>query len=1130
MFANRISYWLNAKGASVAVNASGSSGLLSLEQAYMDLMSGRCDAAIVGASHMTFYAHFSIHYGRVVPLSPDGKTRAFDQNANGLGMSDATIVLFLQKAKDALRVYGELVNVNNQFIQTERVGESDFGFYRNPATTIKFLKSFYDKTEISPDDVEYIEAFGTGVPELDKAELESIDQFFCQKRTNPLLVGSVMSNLGYTEASAGLIAITKVLLGFENGKLAGNLHCTSPRQDVSAIRDGRISIVSEHTDFNRSYAAVNDHSYTDTKDNKTVSLYEKAERVDTSKPPLWFVYSGMGSQWVGMGTQLMRIPIFAAAVERCHQILAPRGVDIVNIITTTDENIFNNILNSFLGIAVIQIGLTDILRHLGIVPDYIIGHSVGELGCGYADGCLTEEEMILAAFSRGKVSLDTPLIKGSMAAVGLGYEQIRPLCPPEIDVACHNGPESCTISGPADAMTKFVAKLTEKGIFAKEVPCSEIAYHSRYIAEAGPGLKKYLLEVIKNPKPRSDKWVSTSVPQSKWNEPEAKYCSAEYHTNNLLNPVLFEETSRLIPADAVLVEVAPHGLLQPILKRSLPSTCRHVALTNRRQKDNVMVLLDAVGQLYMEGFLPNVQALYPKVEFPVSPGTPMLSHLVEWSHIEEWELPSYLTKDRRHTAACEYMISVHDDEYKYTQGNISNKVSTVATGYINLYAGNSATESDDKKYEDYEHKSEEIYEVLKARDYAYSGEFRSIHNIDTSLTKANVKWNDNWAAHIDGMLQLNALRRTYDGISQPSFIRKLVIDVDTHKKKTINIGESTVINAEISDVHDYTRCGGIIMHNLRFRDLPRDNEYKFKLLAPAQDGNMKEIDYLSMDTNDANASHITLQSEIRGDLNSLQWVKTSEPTGPGVKVTVHYAGLNNRDVKEATGTLAQQFSHNSYGMDFSGVTESGTRVMGVVSGGACSSEVRAAPELLWPVPEHWTLEDAATVPLAYAHAFYCLCVKADSLMNKTVLVHGGTGALGQAAIAIALAHGCEVFATVGDLKKAHFLRKLYPALKEDHIGNSRDSSFGDMVLYATKGRGCDIIISSVDAELKDISLKCAGFNGVTFDTVQVLNQESYQYGMFHMTKQRSYIALDFSSIFDTQNYAERTVIFSRLKK
>lgn len=59
------------------------------------------------------------------------------------------------------------------------------------------------------------------------------------------------------------------------------------------------------------------------------------------------------------------------------------------------------------------------------------------------------------------------------------------MLPPEIEVACHNGPESSTISGPADAMREFVAKLTEQDIFAKEVPCSNIAYHSRYIAQAG---------------------------------------------------------------------------------------------------------------------------------------------------------------------------------------------------------------------------------------------------------------------------------------------------------------------------------------------------------------------------------------------------------------------------------------------------------------------------------------------------------------------------------------------------------------------------------------------------------------------------------------------------------------------
>lgn len=65
-----------------------------------------------------------------------------------------------------------------------------------------------------------------------------------------------------------------------------------------------------------------------------------------------------------------------------------------------------------------QVALTDLLKALGIVPDGIIGHSVGELGCAYADGCMTAEQMVLSAYSRGRASLEVDLIKGMMAAVG----------------------------------------------------------------------------------------------------------------------------------------------------------------------------------------------------------------------------------------------------------------------------------------------------------------------------------------------------------------------------------------------------------------------------------------------------------------------------------------------------------------------------------------------------------------------------------------------------------------------------------------------------------------------------------------------------------------------------------------
>lgn len=71
--------------------------------------------------------------------------------------------------------------------------------------------------------------------------------------------------------------------------------------------------------------------------------------------PLWFAFSGMGSQWTGMGSSLLQIPIFAAAIDKCQATLKPKGVDVKRIITDNNPKCFDNILNSFVGIAAIQV-------------------------------------------------------------------------------------------------------------------------------------------------------------------------------------------------------------------------------------------------------------------------------------------------------------------------------------------------------------------------------------------------------------------------------------------------------------------------------------------------------------------------------------------------------------------------------------------------------------------------------------------------------------------------------------------------------------------------------------------------------------------------------------------------------
>nr|XP_049699193.1 fatty acid synthase isoform X6 [Helicoverpa armigera] len=1518
MFANRISYWLNAKGPSMSIDEACCSSTAALEQAYLAISRGECEAAIVGGAFLCLHPQSSVHYGRIIKLCEDGKTKSFDEKADGCTKSEAINVLFLQKAKDALRIYADVLHVKSEYTGL-LAGETGprYGFYRDISKTINFIKTFYEEAKVPAQAIEYIEAFGCALPEVDKMELQAIEEVFCKDRKDPLLVGSVMSNVGYNEAAAGITAITKVLLGYHHGVLAANLHCDNPRQDVAALREGRMRVVTDHEKFKRSYVAVNGmsvagvnshvllHGHYKPKDlnryktniphlvtvsarhdvavkhilddlkanpidpeqlrlfhnahqsntsghlgrgfvilksdeeNKTVSLSEKAEYFDDALKPLWFVYSGMGSQWTGMGAQLMRIPIFAAAIERCRKVLEPKGINIVDIITSSDEKTFDNILHSFVGIAAIQIGLTDILRAVGLVPDGIIGHSVGELGCSYADGCLTAEEMILSAYSRGLVSLETPFIRGSMAAIGLGYEQIAPMCPPEIQVACHNGPESSTISGPADKMREFVAELTEKGIFAKEVPCSNIAYHSRYIADAGPQLLKYLSEVIKDPKPRSERWLSTSVPEEKWGEPQAKLCSAEYHTNNLLSPVLFEETSRLIPNTAVLVEVAPHGLLQAILKRSLPS-CKNIALTRRKHDDNAFLVLEAIGKLFMEGYNPKVHVLYPKVELPVSTGTPFLSHLVKWAHGEKWPLPFYNTANRKTAATCNYVTSLQDLDNAYLQGHVMrgqtlfpyaatlvlvwdvfcmtagkpkkqlsveftdlhlisqpilhdqrqlrlnlslqrgtgrfevlNEGSRVISGGIKIFD----TEKSKPNYDsdttlNVELTQDDIYRLLSERDYSYSGEFRSMEGCDSALSAAALAWRDNWVTFLDGLLQLNMLRQPHRAVTLPTHIRSISIDVDQHAKcvKQSAVSDFKVsLKANVSDQYYNTKCGGVIIHNIKYEKLPllknkemvlkslnfipfkteidassslevhlqivaenlsktnlnvvgivnepsnesifieidnalknisslnikyseisrasaikkqanlelkdvdlllvqnlstddelcqllhsalqrdqfivseedtfggrarpsslyrvvsahravrdgkkqqsqlqlsrwgaatpvatttttvrsqadipylistRDNlaaGHRLLIIAPypslpglkelvsgwrKQDNGNKiqlimvgkesidsfycsdvpdvELAYNVVNNNQwggeyytslvdsAPVSNVTLQCNQFGDFDSLTWVEAPENNEPGVKVKVHYAGISYNDTKKASGALSfGQNVINDYGMDFSGTTESGARVMGLVRGGAASSVVRAQSQLLWPVPVHWSLEDAATVPLAYAHAFYCLAIKLYKKLepHTTVLVHGGAGTLGQAVLSIVLAHGCQVYTTVSDIKKKRFLLKLFPGLKAENIGNSRDHSFRDMILNATAGRGCEIVISSLKGELKKSTLCCGGFDGVFLDISQLHNQEEdFDFGMFHLTKERAYTTVDFSTIFDSENSSERNAL------
>ena len=120
-----------------------------------------------------------------------------------------------------------------------------------------------------------------------------------------------------------------------------------------------------------------------------------------------------------MGRDAMKLDVFKESIMKSDSILKEHNIDLYDMLMMGDASVFDDTLHSFVCLAAIQVALVDVLTAMGIKPDGILGHSVGELGCAYADGCLTAKETVLAAYWRGQCVKEAKLPPGGMAAVGM---------------------------------------------------------------------------------------------------------------------------------------------------------------------------------------------------------------------------------------------------------------------------------------------------------------------------------------------------------------------------------------------------------------------------------------------------------------------------------------------------------------------------------------------------------------------------------------------------------------------------------------------------------------------------------------------------------------------------------------
>lgn len=156
-------------------------------------------------------------------------------------------------------------------------------------------------------------------------------------------------------------------------------------------------------------------------------------------------------------------------------------------------------------------------------------------------------------------------------------------------------------------------------------------------------------------------------------------------------------------------------------------------------------------------------------------------------------------------------------------------------------------------------------------------------------------------------------------------------------------------------------------------------------------------------------------------------------------------------------------------------------------------------------------------------SYYALVVRGRMRPGESVLIHAGSGGVGQASIAIALHMGCTVFTTVGSQAKRDFLKKTFPQLTDDNIGNSRDTSFEQLVLTQTDGRGVDLVLNSLAAHQLQASVRCLAIGGRFLEIGKVDLSNNSPLGMSVFLKNTTFHGILLDALFDSESEEKQEV-------
>ncbi|MEV4970694.1 type I polyketide synthase [Streptomyces scopuliridis] len=719
VMSGRLSFALGLEGPAVTLDTACSSSLVTLHLAAQAVRAGECAMALAGGvtvmTTSSSFAGFSLQGG----LAPDGRCKAFSDDADGTSWSEGIGMLVVERLSDAQR-NGRPVLAVLRGSAVNQDGASNGLSAPNGPSQQRVIRQALAVAGLSPADVDAVETHGTGTGLGDPIEAQALLATYGQERERPLLIGAVKSNIGHTQAAAGAAGVIKTVMALQHGVLPEVLHLGTPstrvdwtagsveplkertawpesghprragvssfgisgtnahvileqppapeqttvREDATALvgtgalpwvvsgkseaavhaqaaklrdfvsarpeltpADVGLSLATTRTGFEHRAVLVASDRKEFLAGLDALAAGESAPGLVRGRTPVGgggktvLVFPGQGAQWAGMAVGLLDTSeVFAARVRACGQALAPHtDWDLEAVLRQTgDAPGLERVDVVQPALWAVMVGLAEVWRAVGVVPDAVVGHSQGEIAAACVAGALSLEEgaRIVALRSRAIRGLSG---HGGMASVALPAEEVTRRITPwqdRIQIAAVNGPSATVVSGEPAALEELVAACEADGARARVIPV-DYASHSSHV----DALRGELLEALADIRPKVSETAYYSCVTG--GRLDTTGLDAEHWFRNLRETVRFEEATRALLADGYgqFIEVGPHPVLAPGIQDTIATTDRGaLAIGSLRRDDGGWDrFLSSAAEAYVRGTALDWQRLFPgarRVEIP----------------------------------------------------------------------------------------------------------------------------------------------------------------------------------------------------------------------------------------------------------------------------------------------------------------------------------------------------------------------------------------------------------------------------------------------------------------------------------------------------------------------------------